>query len=186
MSFGNLLPMRRNVLAIGLTLAALGLAGPSALAAPEAPHTFVLTYRDFGPIQATGVFKPADGYEVRSEGCYAKHSDEAVCGFTLRATRPLTVTNLDNAARGAGADGSAIRTCCLFVQGDNRGYPITRAASAPAGVAVLSHPLSPGQQVGLMLRAPNYRKAAPLAAITFSRGQGDPGITFSEHVRELP
>ena len=178
--------MRRHFVAVGLTLAALGVAGPSALAASEAPHTFVLTYRDFGPVQATGAFKPTDGYEVRSEGCYARHSDEAVCGFTLRATRPLTVTNVANAAHGAGADGSAIRTCCMFVQGDNRGYPITTAASASAGVAVLSHPLSPGQQVGLMLRVPNYRKAAPLAAITFSRGQGDPGITFLEHVRELP
>ena len=74
----------------------------------------------------------------------------------------------------------------MFVQGDDRGYPITSSAEAPPGTAVLSHRLAAGQQIGLMLRVPNYRKAEPLAAITFARGQGDPGITFPEHVRELP
>ena len=74
----------------------------------------------------------------------------------------------------------------MFVQGDDRGYPITPISSASAGIGVLSHALSPGQQVGLMLRAPNCKAAAPLAVITFSRGEGDPGVAFPEHVVELP
>ncbi len=173
----------RPLCALGLMLAALVAAGPGAMAAP---HAFVLTYRGFGPVQVDSSFKPGAGYAVRAEGCYAKHSEEAVCGFTLRATRALSVSNLANASHGSGSDGSTLRTCCMFVQGDDRGYPITPATQAPAGVAVLSHPLSPGQEVGLMLRVPNYKKAAPLTAITFSAGQGDPGVTFPAHVMELP
>lgn len=176
----------RPLLLLGLALAGLGAASPAALAGPEATHSFVLTYRHFGPVQASGVFRPANGYEVRAEGCYAKHSEEAICGFTLRATREVIVTNVENAAHASGADGSPIRTCCMFVQGDPRGYPITPATAAPDGIAVLRHPLAPGQQVGLMLRVPNYAKAALVAAVTFSRGQGDPGVAFPTHVTELP
>lgn len=173
-----------HVLSLGLA-PSLALA-PAASATPQPPHTFVLTYRAFGPVQSTGVYRPADGYEVRPEGCYAKHSEEAICGFTLKALRPITITNLDNAAHGAAADGSPIRTCCMFVQGDDRGYPISTAKDAPGGIAVLDRRLSAGEQIGLMLRLPNYRKLEPLAAITFSHGQGDRGVTFPEHVTELP
>ncbi len=168
---------------LGLMLVALGASGSAARAAP---HTFVLTYRNFGPVQASSSFVPAAGYEVRSEGCYARHSEEAVCGFTLRAMRALTVTNLGDVAHGEGADGSPLRTCCMFVKGDDRGYPITPEPQAPAGVGVLRQPLAPGQQVGLMLRVPNYRRGSPLAAIVFSYGRGDPGVRFAEHVVELP
>ncbi len=169
-----------------LVLAALDAAAPAALAAAEAAHSFDLTYRGFGPVQASGAFRPGAGYAVRAEGCYAKHSEEAICGFTLRALRPIVVTNVENAAHASGADGSVIRTCCMFVQGDPRGYPITPASVAPDGIAVLRHPLALGQQVGLMLRVPNYAKAAPVAAVTFSRGQGDSGVAFATHVTELP
>jgi hypothetical protein len=175
-----------HAFAAALTLLALGGAAGAGVAAPDAPHTFVLTYRNFGPVTSSGPFKAGDGYAVRSEGCYAKHSEEAICGFTLRATRALTVTNLANASHATGADGSAIRTCCMFVQGDNQGYPITKAAAAPADIAVLSHALKPGQAVGLMLRVPGYKQAATLAGVTFSRGQGDPGVAFAATVTELP
>ena len=175
--------IRTSFIALGVAAA---VAAPAALAAAEAPHTFVLTYRAFGPVQTTSAFRPADGYAVRAEGCYAKHSEEAICGFTLRASRPLIITNLANAAHAAGADGAPIRTCCMFVQGDEQGYPITSAADAPVGVGVLRHSLSSGQQVGLMLRIPNYRRGGPVASITFSRGQGDAGVTFPERVVELP
>ena len=91
----------------------LGRVASCALARPAlaAPHAFVLTYRAFGPVEVDSGFKPASGYDVRPEGCYAKHSDEAICGFTLRARRPLTVTNLGDGSHGSGPDGSAIRTC---------------------------------------------------------------------------
>ena len=168
--------------ALGLAILASPLGSP----ALAASHTFVLTYRNFGPVEVDSTFTPGAGYDVRPEGCYAKHSDEAICGFTLRARRALAVTNLGNAAHGSGADGSAIRTCCMFVQGDDQGYPITKASDGSAGVGVLDRPLSPGQQLGLMLRVPNYRKASPLVTITFSRGHGDPGIALPQHVVELP
>ena len=173
-------------LALYLVIGGFGVASPAALAAPEAMHSFVLTCRGFGPVQAASAFRPGPGYDVRAEGCYAKHSDEAICGFTVRAARPVMVTNVENAAHASGADGSVIRTCCMFVQGDERGYPITPATVAPDGIAVLRASVAPGQQVGFMLRVPNYRKAAPLAAVTFSRGQGDPGLAFPTHVVELP
>ncbi|MHB8283928.1 MAG: hypothetical protein ACYDD1_04555 [Caulobacteraceae bacterium] len=164
----------------------VGGAAPAARAQSDASHTFTLTYRSFGPVKVSSAFKAADGYEARPEGCYAKHSDEAICGFTLRATRSLMVTNLANAAHASGADGVAIRTCCMFVQGDDQGYPIVAAANAPAGTAVLQKALQSGQVVGFMLRVPNYKQAAVLTSITFSHGQGDRGVTFPEHVTELP
>ena len=169
-----------------LVLAGLVALASITLAAPKPPHTFVLTYRAFGPVQATGLFRPANGYTVRAEGCYAKHTEEAICGFTLKALRPITITNLNNAAHGASADGSSIRTCCMFVQGDDRGYPISAANDALDDNAVLDRQLGPGEQIGLMLRIPNHRKGKPLAAITFSHGQSDRGVTFPEHVTELP
>ncbi len=176
----------RAVGAMLIALSAAALNAATGSAALAAPHRFVLTYRDFGPVEVDSAFQPGIGYEVRAEGCYARHSDEAICGFTLRAKRPLTVTNLANASHGSGADSSAIRTCCMFVQGDDRGYPISQKTAAPGGLGVLSRPLSPGQQVGLMLRVPNYRTRAPLAAITFSHGEGDQGTSFPQHVVELP
>jgi hypothetical protein len=172
----------RRYSALGLLLAA----GAAAPAANAAPHTFDLTYRAFGKVSAESQFKTARGYEVRDEGCYAKHSDEAICGFTLRALQPLTVTNLQNAAHGSSADGTPIRTCCMFVQQDNRGYPITPQGGAPAGVAILNVSLRPGQEIGLMLRVPDYRQGPPLYSITFSHGAGDPGLAFPEHIAELP
>ncbi len=153
--------------------------------AAEASHNFVLTYRNFGPVTATSVFRTAGRYAVRFEGCFAKHSDEAVCGFSLRAVAPLTVTNNANSSHGSDAKGSPIRTCCLFLQGDDRGYPITVAA-ASAGMAVLEHRLRPGETLGVMLRVPNYKQAASLAAVTFSSGDGDPGVQFLGRIAELP
>ena len=177
--------MLHSIVPATLTLI-LGTAASASVASPGSPHSFVLTYRDFGPVKTSSGFHPAIGYALRPEGCYAKHSDEAICGFTLRADQALTVTNLQNLAHGSAADGSMMRTCCLFIQGDNRGYPITRAAGASSGVGVVRDVLRPGEQVGIMLRVPNYRAASPLAAITFSRGQGDEGLSFAEHVVELP
>jgi hypothetical protein len=173
----------RSSFAAGAVLCAALMASPPA---PAATHAFVLTYREFGTVKATSRFTPADGYRIRFEGCYARHSDEAICGFTVRATRSVTITNLANASHGARADGAAVRTCCMFVQGDNRGFPIVAAAAAPAGVAVLSRPLAPGQTIALMLRVPDYRQAGPPTAITFSHGAGDPGVTFPTKVAELP
>lgn len=149
-------------------------------------HTFLLTYRDFGPITATSRFQKADGYAIRFEGCFARHSDAAICGFTIRPTAPLTLTNAQNLSHGSDAAGGAIRTCCLFVQGDDQGYPISAAPGAPQGVAVIDRELQPGKTLGVLLRVPNYKSVGPLAAITFSRGQGDKGMQFPTRIRELP
>ena len=159
----------------------------ASLAAAEPPHTFVFTYRAFGSVMSTSTFQQAVGYAVRFEGCVAKHSDEAVCGFTLRARDPLLLTNVENVSHGSSADGSRLRTCCVFVQGDDRGYPITsERAGAAGGGGVLRRPLKGGEMVGVLLRGPNYRSFSPLAAITFSRGEGDPGISFAGGVVERP
>lgn len=174
---------RSTGLVVAASLGAILSHGQAGAAPPPASHTFVLTYRDFGPISSDAGFRPTDGYQLRFEGCFAKHSAEAVCGFTLKATRAILVTNARNLSHGAHADGSAMRTCCMFVQGDARGYPITTAADAPAA---LRRPLQPGQELGLMLRVPDYGAGAPLASITFSRGEGDPGETFPARVVELP
>jgi hypothetical protein len=151
---------------------------------PGTRHSFELSYRSFGPVAADSAFVQAQGYEVRFEGCYAKHSEEAICGFTLRATTPLTLSNRQNFSHGSAADGTPIRTCCLFVQTDPRGYPISKDAEAPEGVAVLTRGLRAGETVGVMLRVPNY-KTPPLAGITLSHGQADPGTSFPAHVTEL-
>jgi hypothetical protein len=147
-------------------------------------HSFDLTYRSFGPVEADSTFVKAQGYEVRFEGCYAKHSEEAICGFTLRATAPLMLATAENLSHGSAADGTPIRTCCLFVQTDPRGYPISKEAETPASGSVLTRGLFSGETLGVMLRVPNY-KAPPLAAITFSHGQADQGVTFPAHVIEL-
>jgi hypothetical protein len=174
--------LRLPLLAIGAAL----VLGEAPGVAAEAPHSYLLTYRDFGPVQATSSFTPASGYELRFEGCFAKHSEEAICGFTVRSAGALDLTNVQNMSHGSAANGAAIRTCCLFVQGDNRGFPITPTPEAPAGVAVLSRTLHPGETLGVMLRVPNYKAVGPLASITFSRGQGDVGLRFPAHIVELP
>ena len=131
-----------------------------------------------------GSFRPGVEYDLRFEGCWAHHSDEAICGFTLRPRRPLTVTNLANASHAAAADGAVKRTCCMFVQGNQTGYPIVAGAEA-AGAGVLSLALRPGRAQALMLRVPNYRAGGPLASITFSRGGDDPGVTVPAEVIDL-
>ena len=158
----------------------------SAWAAAEAKHTFNLTYRDFGPVTATSMFQNGDGYAVRFEGCYARHSDAAICGFTIRPTAPLTLTNAQNLSHGSDDAGGAIRTCCLFIQGNNQGYPISAAPGPPQGVAVIDRKIAPGETVGVLLRVPNYKTVARLAAITFSRGEGDEGVRFPTRIKELP
>lgn len=180
--------MTKTPLRLDLVLAAsaaLALAS-GARAAPEPKHTFLLTYRDFGPVTATSTFQKADGYAIRFEGCFARHSDAAICGFTIRPTAPLTLTNAQNLSHGSDGAGGAIRTCCLFIQGNNQGYPISAAPGAPQGVAVIDRPLKPGETLGVLLRVPNYKTVGPLAAITFSHGQGDKGVQFPTHIEELP
>jgi hypothetical protein len=162
------------------------LAAATAALVAAAPHSYQLTYRDFGPVTASSAFQPADGYAIRFEGCYAKHSAEAICGFTLRAERALQVTNIANLSHGSGEDGAPKRTCCIFLQGDPKGYPITPAPQAPDGTATLAHALKAGEAAGFMLRVPNYAAGAPLKAIIFSRGEGDPGVSFPATVQELP
>jgi hypothetical protein len=170
---------RRISLSVGVALGAIGLGA-------AAPHSFLLTYRDFGAVSAAGDFQPADGYAVRFEGCYAKHSAEAVCGFTLRAGRALTVANRANLSHAAAVDGTPIRTCCIFVQGDPRGYPITPSRQPSPDAALLERKLAPGETTGFMLRIPNYKVGPPVAAVTFSHGDGDPGRSFPTGVIELP
>jgi hypothetical protein len=181
--------LRRLRLALGFSLAMAAGAVTHAQVHAETgrtatAHSFDLTYRSFGPVEAHSAFVEAQGYEIRFEGCYAKHSEEAICGFTLRATAPLTLSNVQNLSHGSAADGTPIRTCCLFVQTDPRGYPITKDAEAPPGVAVLTRGLQAGETIGVMLRVPNY-KTPPLAGITFSHGQADPGTSFPTPVTEL-
>ena len=178
-------PFDRLKAAVAFAVLAATTAASAAPASPVA-HTFVLTYRGFGPVAATSGFRNGDGYDLRFEGCYAKHSQGAICGFTLRATRPLRITNVQNVSHATGRDGSPIRTCCMFVQGDQQGFPITATSSAPAGVAILARPLRVGQTLGLMLRVPDYAKGAPVAGVTCSRGDGDPGGAFATRVAELP
>jgi hypothetical protein len=167
-------------------LAAGAVFASGACAAAEATHSFLLTYRDFGPVTATSTFQRADGYAVRFEGCFARHSDAAICGFTIRPTAPLTLTNAQNLSHGSDDAGGAIRTCCLFIQGDNQGFPISVAPGTPQGVAVLDRQLRVGETVGVLLRVPNYKTVARLGAITFSRGQGDKGVQFPTRIEELP
>ncbi len=157
-----------------------------AAAQTGSPHTFNLTYRSFGPVTSTTTFKAGDGYEARSEGCYAKHSNEAICGFTIHALRGLTITNAGNASHASGSEGPPIRTCCMFVQGDDRGFPIVKTPTTPAGVATLVRALKPGETVGFMLRVPSYKAAPPLAGVTFSAGHGDVGVSFATQIVELP
>jgi hypothetical protein len=173
-------------LALLLTAGAALTLAVGAHAADEARHTFLLTYRDFGPVTATSKFQKADGYAIRFEGCYARHSDAAICGFTIRPTVPLTLTNAQNMSHGSDDAGGAIRTCCLFIQGDNQGYPISGAPGKPEGVAVIDRELKPGETIGVLLRVPNYKTVARLGSITFSHGQGDKGVQFPTHIEELP
>ncbi|HEX4741447.1 MAG TPA: hypothetical protein VH353_08960 [Caulobacteraceae bacterium] len=174
-------PLRlAGLLAAGVVFAS-GVCG-----AAEAKHSFLLTYRDFGSITATSTFQKADGYAVRFEGCFARHSDAAICGFTIRPTVPLTLTNAQNLSHGSDDAGGAIRTCCLFIQGNNQGFPISAAPAAPQAVAVIDRALKPGETIGVLLRVPNYKTVARLAAITFSHGQGDKGVQFPTRIQELP
>ncbi|HWF00690.1 MAG TPA: hypothetical protein VG248_12895 [Caulobacteraceae bacterium] len=166
---------------VSLVVAVIG-----AWTSPAGAHTFDITYRSWGRAAATaGNFRPASGYEIRFEGCWAKHSDEAICGFTVRAQRRLTITNLRNASHAGAADGAVKRTCCMFVQGDNRGWPIV-ATAEPGGAGVLREALTPSRPRAVMLRVPNYGAGGPLASITFSCGDGDAGVTFPAKVVELP
>jgi hypothetical protein len=173
-------------LRLDLVLAAGAAFAVASAAHAEAKHTFMLTYRDFGEVTATSTFQNADGYAIRFEGCFARHSDAAICGFTIRPTAPLALTNAQNLSHGSDSAGGAIRTCCLFLQGNNQGYPISAAPDAPQGVAVIDRPLKPGETLGVLLRVPNYMSVGPLTAITFSRGHGDKGMQFPTRIKELP
>jgi hypothetical protein len=53
-------------------------------------------------------------------------------------------------------------------------------------VAVIDCEFQPGKALGVLLRVPNYKSVGPLAAITFSRGQGDKGMQFPTRIKELP
>jgi hypothetical protein len=178
--------LSKTPLRLGLILAAGAVLTLASSACAGTKHTFLLTYRDFGPVTATSTFQKADGYAIRFEGCFAKHSDAAICGFTIRPTAPLALTNAQNLSHGSDGAGGAIRTCCLFIQGNNQGYPISAAPGAPQGVAVIDRPLKPGETLGVLLRVPNYKTVGPLAAITFSHGQGDKGMQFPTRIKELP
>lgn len=166
--------------------AALAIAAAMASAASArmgVEHGFDVTYRGFGPVRVSSDFRRAGPVSVRFEGCYAKGGPEAVCAFTVRAHDAVTVSNLRNLSHGSRVDGSPMRTCCIFRQGRPEGFPIT---SGPAeGVVDLAATLRPGEEAGFMLRLPEYRQGSPLRAITFSRGAGDPGITFTAKVRDL-
>lgn len=164
-----------------LACAAALLAAPAARAAPA--HVFELSYRGFGPVTSHGAFQAQDGYHLRFEGCYAKHSPEAVCGFTVRADRPLVLTNGTNLSHGSRGDGSPVRTCCLFAQGRPEGHPIV--ATGDAGEAAFSLPLEPGRETPVLLRVPDYALHGPPVSITFSRGEGDAGATFPTRVEAL-
>ncbi len=161
-------------------------ASRAALDRQDLVHSFTISYRGFGPVTARSSFRPAAGYQIRFEGCFARQGDEAICAFTLRAQDAIAISNVDNLSHGSAADGATRRTCCLFVQGDDRGYPIAAGAGAAPGAATYRQTLAPGQQLALMLRVPDYKKGAALAAITFSRGQGDPGVTFPARVKQIP
>ena len=165
-------------------LAIIAAFGGADAAAAAASHRFHVTYRDWVTVRSVGSFRPTAEYDLRFEGCWAHHSDEAICGFTLRPRRPLTVTNLANASHAAAADGAVKRTCCMFIQGNGTGYPIVAGPDA-AGAGILSLALPPGRAQGLMLRVPNYRAGGPLASITFSSGGGEPGLSFPAKVKAL-
>ena len=167
-------------------LAAVGVALAAAANAAPPTHSFDLTYRGFGPVEATSAFVEAGPLAVRFEGCWAKDGPEAVCGFTLRAHARTEVTNLANLSHGTREDGSPARTCCLFRQGSPEGYPITATAAAPAGVGVITAAVEPGREFGVMLRLPDPGRGAPVHSVTFSRGGGDPGVTFPTRIQTLP
>ena len=176
---------RSAVLGLALAVAATApSAGPAA--ASRLPHAFELTYRNFGPVSVASDFTDAGRISIRFEGCYTKDGPEAVCGFTVRAHARVVISNLHNLSHGTRADGSPARTCCLFQQGRPEGFPIVLSEGAASGVADLAAVVEPGRELGVMLRLPDYRVGAPLRSITFSRGEGDPGVTFATEVRSLP
>jgi hypothetical protein len=149
-------------------------------------HSFDITYRNFGRVSASSSFRSAKGYDVRFEGCFAKTGPEAICGFTLRAQTSLILTNGANLSHGTRQDGEPMRTCCLFLQGRPEGRPIIPPGAEEDGAAVIRESLSPGMELGVMLRLPDYKVGSPLSAITFSRGEDDPGLSFPAAVQPLP
>lgn len=151
-----------------------------------ASHTYDVTYRGFGPVTAASVFRDADGYQLRFEGCYAKHSPEALCGFTLRAVRPVVVSNADKLAHGVRRDGSPMRSCCLFIQGEPEGHPLIAQGAGDGSIAILRRWVEAGRDVGVLLRLPDYRTGSPLQSVVFSRGEGDKGLSFPATIAELP
>ncbi len=153
--------------------------------AAAARHAFDLTYRSFGPVEVTSGYLPGRDYDLRPEGCYARASTEAICGFTLRARAPITVTNADNVSHAQRADGAFTRTCCIFVAGDPNGYPLTAPGVSTEGARRVARRLNAGDSLALMLRIPDYATGAPIAAVTFSRGGGDPGVTTQTTVKDL-
>jgi len=169
-----------------VALAALVPFSSRAETATGSSHTFALTYRSFGVVTSQSTFTDAGAYEVRFEGCYAKHSKEAVCAFTLRARRPIVVTNAGNLAHGVRVDGSPMRSCCLFIQGEPEGHPLLPQGSADGSIAIVRRTVGAGREVGFMLRLPDYQDGSPLQAIVFSRGEGDAGVSFPAVVVDLP
>jgi hypothetical protein len=185
MRFAMVTP-RPIVAALAIVAAAIAGSSAAIAAAGPAAHNFDITYRDFGSVSSHAAFRSAPDYQVRFEGCFAKKSDEGVCAFTLRSAKPLRLTNAYNLSHGSRADRAPMRTCCLFVQGRNQGYPIITTGDDRGHIAIVQEPIEPGKDLGVMLRLPDYKKGSPLATITFSRGQNDPGVTFPAHVEELP
>jgi hypothetical protein len=155
--------------------------------AAESPlrHTFQVTYRGFGSVSVESDFISGSAYDLRPEGCYARASSEAVCGFTLRAHGPITLTNFQNASHALRADGSTTRTCCVFVAGDPNGYPLTAPGAPTEGVRPLERHLKAGETLEVILRIPDYGAGAPIAGVVFSRGEGDAGVKAALSVRDL-
>jgi hypothetical protein len=180
--------MRAQHLLLGPAVVVLFAAGASlSVHAAESPrrHTFQVTYRGFGPVSVESDYILGSAYDLRPEGCYARASSEAVCGFTLKAHGPLTLTNIQNASHALRADGSTTRTCCVFVAGDPNGYPLTAPGAPTEGVRPLERHLKAGETLDVILRIPDYGAGAPIAGVVFSSGGGDPGVKADLSVRDL-
>jgi hypothetical protein len=178
------------LLAVAALLAGVGGFWALAAAAPPrtgvpAVHDFRILYRGFGVVSVESGFIEGGDYDLRPEGCYARASSEAVCGFTLKARRPIVLTNLDNASHAVRQDGAVARSCCLFAGDDPDGFPLVPPGAAAEGVRPLARSLAAGESLAVLLRIPDYARGAPLQAVVFSRGRNDPGIRASVRVRDL-
>lgn len=147
-------------------------------------HTFVMNLDGRRLITAHSNFRNAPGYQVRFEGCYFEKKT-AFCAFTIKADQTVVITSVENKSHATRTDATDATACCISL---NDGSPwSTILATADRGSAnVMRHTLSDSDTETFLLAIPDFNKGAPLDSLTFSRGQGDPGLEFKMSLLPLP